>query len=957
MRLKTLGVALLVVLGAMAALSWPAYLVAKTAFERYFDRWGQKLVDLEQRGLLSTEFGAAWQDILTNQAMEQQAQRLTEDTTGRQTVVAVVDGVRLRDYPSLSLVARLNEVNVYSNTISIVDRKQRPVATIRTDHTRGQFEEFPQTLVRALVAAEDERFWNNRLGFEFRSYVRAALTAAWKTVSSFRLRAPQGTSTITQQVAKLFISRLDEEGRRHVSRSIGRKLREMRIAAALRKMYSPEEILEVYLNHCVTSDYGLIGCKDIALGLFSCAPAQLSDAQCLYVARMVKWGRNLRDKIVRQCHVDMPRMARALEWDRAKQHSVLTALDSLQFAQPRRVVTDHGQLVDCANEYWLAALRRNGTPEDELVQLDIIDPNSLIRRKGNLTVQLTIDLGLQKQLEKLVANRGYGPDTTIRTEVRIGSTGEDVTSEVVPLDTLRHACVLSAPDTFAEPGAQYRTALDSGDTLITNVRYRKTGRRAYRRSVFWYTPRMLTVDGQYYAYAVMDSRSGKLLAYCSRDQIGSRLAGLSRYRTPNGSSTAKPIFNALCFDQGVFAPYDMWNDSLPVAEPVAWQRSLVSRGGRAVGVRFARSAVPGRGYEVHNHDDVFEGCQYVFEHLAVSNNILGVETCYRLDRQLYSRDWDLLDQAFPMVQYYYRLGALPRIREKLKLRYTTGVRAYRELARIVGAPVDSVGPEESRRAVSDSLYSVALGTLELSLLEQMHLFNVLYGNDLIERPAEHPSLFVDSLRLNGRPVPVSDTIKRYHPFADVNNIRPTWLGMHKRLISNPWDRLGAYDIAWPLDSAAMVDTVFDPNALLVDEPLSNFAKSGTTDDIIRPFYASADSKERTNYGMWNAVIRIDLSKFDRRDTTPDIRDVTLSCIGECVTRYTGPRDGKTLHGYLSRGLLKRAGTPSPGGFYSQYERYLRQTTPAAARDCGRYLPPPDTAAADTGGSAAASVVE
>ena len=52
-----------------------------------------------------------------------------------------------------------------------------------------------------------------------------------------------------------------------VSKSVDRKKREIRLAVALRKMYSAEDILEVYLNHCITSDYGMIGCKDIAKGL------------------------------------------------------------------------------------------------------------------------------------------------------------------------------------------------------------------------------------------------------------------------------------------------------------------------------------------------------------------------------------------------------------------------------------------------------------------------------------------------------------------------------------------------------------------------------------------------------------------------------------------------------------------------------------------------------------------
>ena len=79
----------------------------------------------------------------------------------------------------------------------------------------------------------------------------------------------------------------------------------------------------------------------------------------------------------------------------------------------------------------------------------------------------------------------------------------------------------------------------------------------------------------------------------------------------------------------------------------------------------------------------------------------------------------------------------------------------------------------------------------------MHLFNSLYNNDLIERPADHPSLVIDRSSLTSN-VPISDTVRRFHPFSDVNNLRPTYLGLHKRLVSNPADRL-QYDIQYTAD--------------------------------------------------------------------------------------------------------------------------------------------------------------
>ena len=116
------------------------------------------------------------------------------------------------------------------------------------------------------------------------------------------------------------------------------------------------------------------------------------------------------------------------------------------------------------------------------------------------------------------------------------------------------------------------------------------------------------------------------------------------------------------------------------------------------------------------------------------------------------------------------------------------------------------------------------------------------------------------------------------------------------------------------------------------EPPSNFAKSGTTDDVIKPFDAPANTTRRTDYGLWNAVIRVDLAAIGG-DTGTDVRDLTVACIGECNYKLTGVRDGKTLHRFLTAGLLKAAGIRLTDGFFSRYEAYIRKVTPPS-ENCG-----------------------
>ena len=94
------------------------------------------------------------------------------------------------------------------------------------------FEQFPPQLVHAFLAAEDRRFYEHG-GIDYRGIARAL---------GANLRAgevAQGGSTITQQVAKSFLSS---------ERTIERKIREAILARRLERRYSKRDILTLYLN-------------------------------------------------------------------------------------------------------------------------------------------------------------------------------------------------------------------------------------------------------------------------------------------------------------------------------------------------------------------------------------------------------------------------------------------------------------------------------------------------------------------------------------------------------------------------------------------------------------------------------------------------------------------------------------------------------------------------------------
>lgn len=867
---------------------------------------------MDAQGLLSTNFGAAWHHIAYEDKMEQELQRITGTSTPQSLTRAT--GIPLEDYPSISVVERLNRISDLSNRICIRDRHKDTLAIIQTDHVRTPYDSLPETFVGALVAAEDQHFFSNPYGFEYNSFVRSIVVALQESITTLSLSQPRGTSTLTQQVAKMFVSHLDSEGQRYVARSVDRKIQELRLAAALRKKYEPEEILEVYVNHCMTSSYGLVGIADISQGLWGKTVSELTDAESVYLSRMVKWGMNYPERIAAQCRIDMPRIAEYLGWSPAYADTVLAEIENLTFSRPRRIHSDHPHLIDLANRYWQKFLLQEGYAEEELHNFDLLKPTSLIRRQGNLTIDLTIDGGVQKTLEQLVRNRGFGGDTTIVTRARVGSFGEDITRTTPPKDTLNTKTILTTDSLFTEHDRPAATHLTAGDTVITNIRYRALGDSQYRRSVFHYAHLPVRVDGQFFAYAMMDARTGELLATYSRDQIGSENASLFKRRLPNGSALAKPILNALLFDLELFKPHDRWSDTTCADDPdLPWHRTFypTERGGWFRFHSVAQGAPP---YDVHNYGQRIGGEDFLFNHLTRSNNILGVESAYRLSAEVFTPESTLNREYFNHGQFLYNIDQYETLRETFAGREITGIRLYKELCRILGVSVDHI---------NDSLYSAALGTIELSLLEQMHLFNMLYDNTLRENPAEDPSLFVQEISLDGTSYPIHSQAVRYHPFRTTNSLRPTLLGLHKRLINTPADNLTHADL--PLQEVSRhpqePTSSYSPKAYSLSEPLSNFAKSGTTNNILRPFNAPSWSTERTTYGNWNAVLRLDMGKISPQRS--DTIDVTIACIAEGNREYTGPTDGKSLHRYLTAALLHTAGTGVRRGYYHYYERYLR----------------------------------
>jgi penicillin-binding protein 1A len=135
-----------------------------------------------------------------------------------------------------------------------------------------RFEDIPQELIHALLAAEDDNFANH-YGVDITGLMRAAT----QLLKSGQIQT--GGSTITMQVAKNYF--LTSE------RSFSRKINEILLALQIERELSKNEILELYVNNIYlgTRPYGIEAASQVYYGK---PIAELSIAQLAMIAGLPK---------------------------------------------------------------------------------------------------------------------------------------------------------------------------------------------------------------------------------------------------------------------------------------------------------------------------------------------------------------------------------------------------------------------------------------------------------------------------------------------------------------------------------------------------------------------------------------------------------------------------------------------------------------------------------------------
>ena len=268
----------------------------------------------------------------------------------------------------------LQRMTVMDQATAVFDAEDQLAFTIyKEQRIDVPLSEVSENLTKALLAIEDQRFYQHR-GFDLVRIGSAALA------NIRHGRRAQGGSTLTQQLARQSFLTTDK--------TFHRKLQELVLAARIERLYTKDQILELYLNKVYFGD-GLYGVEAASRGYFGKHASELTVPEAAMLAGLVKSPSSYaptvsRERAVQRRNVVLQAMLDNGAIDRkawqAARATKVALHDTLRAAEP------HGQ-------YFKEQVRR-----------ELVDRFGWQRvYQGGLRVFSTIDMPMQIAAESAVA--------------------------------------------------------------------------------------------------------------------------------------------------------------------------------------------------------------------------------------------------------------------------------------------------------------------------------------------------------------------------------------------------------------------------------------------------------------------------------------------------------------------------------------------------------------------------
>ncbi|MEU0571197.1 transglycosylase domain-containing protein, partial [Nonomuraea sp. NPDC005983] len=266
----------------------------------------------------------------------------------------------------------------------------------------------------AIVAIEDARFYEHG-GLDVRGTFRALLT----NTQAGGIR--QGGSSLTQQLVKNILvegARSDLERNRARAPNLARKITELRLALALEKKYTKDEILEKYLNIAYFGA-GAHGVEAAARRFFSTTAARLTLPQAATLAGAVRMP-YATDPSLGRTHLVRLKERRDLVLDRMAENHLITpaqAKAAQRTGLDLKLRPEPGGCGESAYPYYCVYVQR------ELLTNPAFGNTAAERQarmsRGGLVIRTSLDPTAQHAAERAIRRRVHPADSQVAAEAMI----------------------------------------------------------------------------------------------------------------------------------------------------------------------------------------------------------------------------------------------------------------------------------------------------------------------------------------------------------------------------------------------------------------------------------------------------------------------------------------------------------------------------------------------------------
>lgn len=275
-------------------------------------------------------------------------------------------------YQSLPRPQDIGKTN-FALSSHVYDRNGKPLYDFYKDQRRTaiHLSDLPPYVAQATIAIEDKDFYNHR-GVSLTSGVIRALNETF-----IRKSGLQGGSTITQQLVKTAL--LSPE------RTFARKIKEIIIALETERMYTKDQILEMYLNQ-VPYGGSVYGIEEASRRFFGIPSKELSLSQAALLAGLPQAPTIYSPFTNREAA--MQRRNRVLEEMQIQGYITPDEYET-SVAEPVRILDDSIKIDAPHFVFYIRKYLERYLDTNELYQ-------------GGYMVHTTLDLEIQKEAEKIL---------------------------------------------------------------------------------------------------------------------------------------------------------------------------------------------------------------------------------------------------------------------------------------------------------------------------------------------------------------------------------------------------------------------------------------------------------------------------------------------------------------------------------------------------------------------------